>query len=164
MGKPPAQQEVFPFVATAHCRAPAPHAQPGHSSSMMSMIRITKRSCFISSPSSLSFDSSIHARREKAVVSCRQPENARKISPVRIEPAPGDFYAFRETRCTVKKQGHPSGWPCVILCLIVLICAELRQRQVGVFLLRPADAPLIVEDEQVVSPEVLAPTSCPRRG
>ena len=38
----------------------------GHSSSMMSMIRITKRSCFISSPSSLSFDSSIHARREKS--------------------------------------------------------------------------------------------------
>lgn len=35
--------------------------------------------------------------------------------------------------------------------------AELRQRQVGVFLLRPADAPLIVEDEQVVSPEVLHP-------
>ena len=35
--------------------------------------------------------------------------------------------------------------------------AELRQRQVGIFLFRPADAPLIVEDEQVVSPEVLHP-------
>ena len=35
--------------------------------------------------------------------------------------------------------------------------AELRQRQAGVFLLRPADAPLIVEDEQVVAAEVLHP-------
>ena len=70
---------------------------------------------------------------------------------------PGDFYAFRETRCTAKKQGHPSGWPCVILCLVVLIRAELRQRQAGVFLLRPADAPLIVENEQVVAAEVLHP-------
>lgn len=38
----------------------------GHSSSMMSMIRITKRSCFTPSPPSLSFDSSIHVRREKS--------------------------------------------------------------------------------------------------
>ena len=35
--------------------------------------------------------------------------------------------------------------------------AELRQRQVGVFLLRPADAPLIVEDEQIMPAEVLHP-------
>lgn len=35
--------------------------------------------------------------------------------------------------------------------------AELRQRQAGIFLLRPADAPLIVEDEQIMPPEVLHP-------
>lgn len=35
--------------------------------------------------------------------------------------------------------------------------AELRQRQAGIFLLRPADAPLIIENEQVVAAEVLHP-------
>ena len=56
-----------------------------------------------------------------------------------------------------EKAGPSVRMPCEILCLVVLICAELRQRQAGIFLLRPADAPLIIEDEQVVAAEVLHP-------
>ena len=146
------------YFCPGSASAPAGARAAEHSSNMMSMTKITKRASSPIHPPLLSFDTSMPQppRKSRHILAADRKLCGDKVPRRGVSPCRG-ILRIQGNAMHREKQPSVRMLLCVILCLVVLIRAELRQRQAGVFLLRPADAPLIVENEQVVAAEVLHP-------